>query len=165
MPPPQTGGEGFGCRALRWGMVILTALATIALYISLCVPGAGSGFLWLAGGLIAGAVLLGILWSIFCPKPCGWEYLLAWQVSLSAGIAALYFAPCCPFLWWVGGALIAAALVALAAWVRACDIGWCRFIAELAVVLAGVVVPALGWIAGIPVRVAVGMFADSIIDL
>ena len=148
--PPSDEGEGWGCKGLRWAGVILLILATIALYIGLCIPGAGSEWLWAAVSLaVAGAVLL-VLWAFFCPKPCGWALLLAWQVALGAGIGALYFAKCCPWLWAVGGGLIAAGLAGLIAWWIKCHRTLCQVLVELAIVLSVVILPVLGWIASIP---------------
>lgn len=149
-PPPTTDDEGGGCKGLRWAGVVAAILATLALYICQCVPGAGSAFCWAALGLaIVSAVLLGIWW-IWCPKPCGAGLLIAWQIALGAGIGALYFAPCCPVLWVIGGALIAAAVAGMVLWIRRCRKTRCQVLAELAIVITVVVVPILGWIAGVP---------------
>jgi hypothetical protein len=148
--PPPPIDEGGGCKGLRWATVILTILASLALFVAICVPGAGSAFAYIAAGLAIGAAVLGVIWGIFCPKPCGWGWLLAWQIAMGTGIGALYFAPCCPWLWVVGAALIAAAVVLVIAWVRECAVTFCQLMVELAVVLAGVILPVLGWIAGIP---------------
>jgi hypothetical protein len=50
-----------------------------------------------------------------------------------------------------GSGLVAAALGSMALWVRRCRVGFCHLMVELLVVLSGVIVPALGWIAGIPI--------------
>jgi hypothetical protein len=144
------GGEGFGCGGLRWTIVILTALAAIAFFICTCVPGASPAFCYVAAGFAAAAAVAGLLWGIFCKKPCGWGYLLAWQVGLVVGIGALYFAQCCPWLIAIAIAGIGEAVATFALWIRRCKPSWCKILAELAVVLAGFIVPTLGWIAGIP---------------
>jgi hypothetical protein len=149
-PPPPKIDEGGGCKGLRWAMVLLTVLAALAVYIAICVPGAGSAFGYIAAGLAIGAAVIGAIWAIFCPKPCGWGWLLSWQISLGTGIGALYFATCCPWLWLVGGGLVATGLVTLGIWIQKCDITFCQLMIELAIVLAGVIVPVLGWIAGVP---------------
>lgn len=144
------GGEGGGCKGLRWAGVIAAILAALALYICQCVPVAGSYFCWIALGLAAlSAILLGI-WYFWCPKPCGAALLIGWQIALGAGIGALYFAPCCPTLWIIGAVLIAAAIAGLFLWIRRCKEAFCQVLAELAVVITVVVIPVLGWIAGIP---------------
>lgn len=148
--PEEPTDESFGCMVLRWLIVIFTVLASISIIIWLCVPGAGGAFGWIAVGLGIAAAIVSILWALACPKPCGWSLLLAWQVGLGIGIGALYFAPCCPWLWWLGGGLIAAALTSLTLWIRRCRVSFCKLMVELLVVLSAVIVPALGWIAGIP---------------
>jgi hypothetical protein len=148
--PDPPGGGGFGCTGLRWTIVILTALAAIAFYICVCLPGASPYFCYAAAGLALAAVLAGFAWGIFCKKPCGWGYLLAWQAGLAIGIGALYFATCCPWLYAIGIAGVGEAIATFWLWVRKCKPSRCTILAELAVVLAAVIVPALGWIAGIP---------------
>jgi hypothetical protein len=148
-PPPPPNGEGGGCKGLRWAGVIAAILAALALYICQCVPMAGVAFCYISLGLaILAAVLLG-LWLLFCPKPCGAALLIAWQIALGAGIGALYFAPCCPTLWIIGAALIAAAVAGLIVWIRRCKKTRCQVLAELGVVITVVIVPIIGWIAGI----------------
>jgi hypothetical protein len=148
-PPPPPGGEGGGCKGLRWSAVILFILSALSLYICICVPGAGSAFCWASLALAVAAGVLLALWLIFCPQPCGWELLMAWQIALGTGIGALYFAPCCPWLWFLGGALILAAAAAFTAWIRKCKITFCQMLKELAIVISGVILPVIGWIAGI----------------
>jgi hypothetical protein len=143
------GGEGGGCRGLRWAGVIAAILAALALYICQCVPIAGVAFCWASLGFaIVAAVLLGI-WLFLCPKPCGAALLIGWQIALGAGIGALYFANCCPTLWAIGAALIAAALAGLIAWIVRCEPTRCQVLAELGVVITVVILPILGWVAGI----------------
>lgn len=148
VPPPDEGG---GCKGLRWAIVILSILALISVYIAICVPGAAPAFFYVAAGLAAGAVILGIIWGIFCPKPCNWGLLLSWQVALGAGIGALYFASCCTPLLAIGIGLILAGLATMAIWRSKCKISYCQLIAELAIVLAAAIVPVLGWLDAIPI--------------
>jgi hypothetical protein len=118
------------------------------------VPGASPWFCYAAAGLAISAAIAALGWGIFCKKPCGWGYLLAWQTGLTIGIGALYFAPCCTWLYAIAAAALAAAVAAFTLWVKKCNPDRCTILAELAVVLAGVIVPALGWIAGIPLLTA-----------
>lgn len=149
-PPPPPTDEGGGCMGLRAAGVIAAILAALALYICQCVPLAGAGFCWASLGFaILSAILLGI-WFFWCPKPCGAALLIAWQIALGSGIGALYFAPCCPFLWVIGAALIAAAIAGLIVWRRRCRRTRCQVLAELGIVITVVVVPVLGWLAGVP---------------
>lgn len=165
------GGEGFGCTGLRWAFVLLTVLSSLALFIALCVPGASSVFIGISIGLAIAAGVLLALWLIFCPQPCGWQLLLAWQVALGVGIGALYYATCCPILWAIGFGLIAVAIGLLLAWVRRCKKTFCQVMVELSVVITGVILPVLGWLFGIPlisaclnpiVAAAVGTLASAV---
>jgi hypothetical protein len=141
--------DGLTCKGLRWAGVIVAILAALALYICQCVPIAGVAFCWASLGFaIVAAVLLGI-WLFLCPKPCGAALLIGWQIALGAGIGALYFANCCPTLWAIGAALIAAALAGLSLWKWRCKPKNCEVLAELGVVITVVILPILGWIAGI----------------
>ncbi len=150
-PPPPPGGENGGCTGLRWAGVILAILAALCLYICICVPGAGTAFCWVAAGFaVASAILLGI-WAFFCPnKPCRWGLLLASQIALGAGLGALYFATCCPWLWPVGAGLIIAGIAGMLTWREQCKKTWCQLFAELAVVITVVVIPVLSWLGLIP---------------
>lgn len=146
------GGGGFDwCFVGRASIIILLILAMIALYIAICVPGAAlPGGVTAAGLGLAAAILIAI-WLLTCDQPCSWGLLFAWQVSLGAGIGALYFAACCPELWTIGIGLIAAGLGGLAWWRRRCRASRCDVLRELIIVFSGVILPVLGWIAGISV--------------
>lgn len=148
------GDGGFSCFGLRIGMVITAILAALALYICICVPGGAPTFCWVAAGFAAALALLGLIWGIFCPKPCKWGLLLAWQLALGTGIAALYIANCCPVLWAIGAGLIASAAIPFELWRRQCDASKCTIYAELAIVMSGVLIPVFGWLAGIPILAA-----------
>ncbi len=154
-PPPPPGGEGGGCTGLRWAAVILAILATLALYICICVPGAGMVFCWIAAGFAAVSAILLAIWYFFCPnKPCMWGLLLASQIALGAGLGALYFAPCCPWLWAVGAGLIIAGIAGMLTWRVKCKKTWCQLFAELAVVITVVIIPVIGWLGLIPALAA-----------
>lgn len=153
-PPPPNGGEGDFCLGLRWSAVILAILATLSLYICVCVPNASVAFCWVALGFAIGSAVLLAIWLLWCPKPCGAALLIGWQIALGAGIGALYFAPCCPILWVIGAGLIAAAIAGLITWARRCKRTFCQVLVELAVVITVVVIPILAWIAGIPILAA-----------
>lgn len=153
--PTPPSSEGGGCTGLRWAAVILAILATLSLYICLCVPGASPAFCWAALGLAAGSAILLAIWAIFCPrKPCMWGLLIAWQIALGAGIGALYFAPCCPWLWAVGAGLIATGLAGLIVWARECRKASCQVLAEVAVVITVVIIPVINWLGLIPLLAA-----------
>jgi hypothetical protein len=163
-PCPTTGtGEGFGCRLLRWLAVILLSLAGVAFIIAFCAfapplctaPGCANlqqVFIGIGIGLaLAGLIALG-LWLLLCPtKPCAWGWLLAGQVLLGVGTFALYFAPCCPALWIIGGILVLAAIFCFWRWVTLCKVGLCPLAAEILIVLATVVVPIVATLVGLPI--------------
>jgi PKD domain len=149
-PPPPEKPESFSCIGLRWLIVLTFIFAFLSLFIGLCIPGAGTGFLIAAGGLaIAGAILL-VIWLLICPQPCAWGLLLSWEILLGAGIGALYLAPCCPQLWIIGAVAVLAAVGLLAAWVRQCNETRCDVIRELLLVIVAVIIPVFGWVRNIP---------------
>ena len=155
--PPGGDDDGGGwdwCFIGRASIVILLILAIIAGYIAICVPGAALPGGITAAALAIGAAILIALWLAFCDQPCSWGLLFAWEVALGAGIGALYFAMCCPTLWTVGVGLIAAGLGGLAWWRRRCRVSRCDVLRELIIVVSGVIVPVIGWIAGIPALTA-----------
>jgi hypothetical protein len=149
-PPPDRDDEdeGFSCRALRWAFVIAASLASCAAIIGYCM---GSDLL---KGIGLGAALVAlvtfVLWKALCPEPCGWGHLMAWQVTLGTGIGVLHFTICCPLALWLGLLLVVAAGIWLIAWKRKCRVSDCGVYTELAAVVAGVVMPVLGWVLAIP---------------
>lgn len=148
------GGEGGWCRIGRWVMVISAALAILAGMLVLCVPAAAPALGWIALGFAIAAAIAGILWGIFCKKPCGWGLLLAWQSTFGAGVGALYFTTCCPSFLAIGPALIGSGLALMYAWVKRCNIGRCRLYAELLVVFTGAIIPMVSAVSSIPVLAA-----------
>jgi hypothetical protein len=129
----------------------LLILSIISVYISICVPGAGTGWLLAAGAFALAAAILTALWLIFCDQPCLWGLLFAWEVGLGAGIGALYFARCCPILWAVGAGLILSSIGLMLGWAKRCGQSRCDVLRELLVVFIGVIIPVLGYIFNIPV--------------
>lgn len=142
--------EGVGCKAIRFIMTIAAILAILSVLVAICVPAAATTLFWIALGLGILAAIAGIFWAIFCPKPCGFALLFSWQVALGVGFAVLYFTQCCPFMWWVGIGLIAAALGLLALWVKECDSTFCEVMVEMSVAIVAVLLPLLGWLGVIP---------------
>lgn len=115
-------------------------------------PGAGTAFCWAAAGLAAASAIALLIWAIFCPnKPCKYGLLLSAQIALGAGIGALYFAPCCPWLWAVGAGLILAGIAGIILWAKECRKTFCQVMAELAVVITVVIIPVLDWLGLVPV--------------
>ena len=144
------GGWDWGCGGLRLGFTLSFILAALTLYVALCVPGAATYWYGVSAAFaLAAAVALGV-WIALCDQPCGWKTLLAWQVALGSGIGALYFADCCPIMWAIGTGLIGTALGLLYKWKRDCGISACDVWAELLLVISGVVVPVVGYLALIP---------------
>jgi hypothetical protein len=133
-------------------MLILAILAFFALFIAICVPGAEKVAGGIAAGTGAGAVVLAIIWAIFCPnKPCRWPLLLLWQAMVGAGVAALYVSNCCPPLLFVGIGLIVAGLALMGVWAALCRASTCRISRELLIVFASALVPLLAYIGLVPI--------------
>lgn len=143
-------GEGFGCRILRAVLVILAILAAVLAFIFFCVPGAQAWLGFVALAVAAASLLDGVIWAIFCPKPCLWGLLFAWQVALGSGIGALGIAGCCPVMWWVGSSLILAGIAGMLAWASRCHQTRCQVLLELLVVFTGAAIPVFAWVAQIP---------------
>ena len=149
-PPPPDNGGGWSCFALRVIMTIAAILSIVALSIAICLPAAAYPLFWLAAGLGLIAALAGLFWGIFCPKPCAWALLLAWQVSLGVGFVLLCFSTCCPTFWVLGIGLVLAGIGLMYWWKRRCRKSWCAVLKELVIALSGVVLPLLGWLGAIP---------------
>ncbi len=148
------GGEGFGCLSLRIIMTIAAILAIASASLAACIPAAATPLLII--GLILGiiAAIAGILWGIFCPKPCAWGLLLAWQVSLGVGMILLCFTVCCPTFWVIGGGLTALGLTLMLVWKKRCKKSNCAVLKELVIAISGVILPLLGWLLAIPALAA-----------
>jgi hypothetical protein len=144
------GGEGFGCFGLRVIMTIAAILAIVAIVLAVCIPAAATALGWIALGLGILAAVAAILWGIFCPKPCAWALLLAWQVSIGVGFVLLYFTACCPSFWLIGLGLLVAGVTMMLLWKRRCHKTACGVLTELAIALSSVVLPLLGWLGVIP---------------
>ena len=141
--------EGFGCGWARRILVIAAIIALLATLVAVCVPAAATVLLTLAtvAGLVA--IIAGIIWY-FCPKPCQWGLLLAWQVLLGVGLALLFFTKCCPTFWVFGILSLVAASVLLTLWATKCQKSRCQVLAELTVAVSGIILPLLGWIGLLP---------------
>jgi hypothetical protein len=148
------GGEGFGCFGLRVLMTVAAILAIVSLALAVCVPPAAYVLGWIALGLGIAAALAGVFWAIFCPKPCAWALLLAWQVSIGVGFVLLYFTVCCPTFWLIGLALLAAGVALMFVWKRRCRKSTCAVLKELSIALSSVILPLLGWLGVIPALAA-----------
>lgn len=148
------GGEGFGCFAARVIMTIAAILAIVSLSLAACVPQAATVLAGIAAGLGLAAATAGILWGIFCPKPCAWALLLAWQVSVGVGFVLLYFTTCCHQFWFIGLPLIAAGIALMFVWKRHCNMSTCEVLKELSIALSSVILPLLGWLGVIPALAA-----------
>ena len=145
------GGGGWGCFGLRVIMTIAAILGLVALALAACIPPAAYVLAWIAAGLGLLALIAGILWGIFCPKPCLWGLLLAWQVSIGAGLLLLCFTTCCPIFWPIGLGLVAAGIALMLIWKRRCRKNQCQVLKELVIAISGVLIPLLGSLGLIPV--------------
>lgn len=144
-------GEGFGCFGARVIMTIAAILAIVATALAICVPPPAAAVLaWIAASLGILAAIAAIFWGIFCPKPCAWALLLAWQVSIGVGFTLLYFTTCCPQFWLIGLPLIATGIGLMFAWKRRCNMSTCAVLKELSIALSSVILPLLGWLGAIP---------------
>ncbi|HJQ41207.1 MAG TPA: PKD domain-containing protein [Thermoanaerobaculia bacterium] len=140
------GGGGFGCLGARIIMTIAAILAIAAASIALCIPPAAT-FLFTAAAIFAGiALIAGILFAIFCPKPCAWGILFTWQVLIGVGLILLCFTTCCPAFWALGSGFTGIGLGVMAWWKQRCDKSWCEVAKELVIAISGVVIPLLGWL-------------------
>ncbi len=149
------GGEGGGCFAIRAIMVIAAILAIAASALALCLPPPAAAILgWIALGLGIVAAALAILWAIFCPKPCAWALLFAWQVLVGVGFVLLAFTVCCPTFWWIGFGLLAIGLTLMFLWRSHCKVSNCELWKELSITISGVIIPLLADLAHIPVLAA-----------
>jgi PKD repeat protein len=148
------GGEGWGCFGLRAIMTIAAILAIVAASLAACIPAAATPLLWLAAGLGLAAAIAAVLWGIFCPKPCAWALLLAWQVALGVGFILLCFTVCCPTFWVIGLALVGVGVALMFTWKKRCNKSNCAVLKELVIALSGVVLPLLGWLGAIPALAA-----------
>lgn len=166
--PPDGGGngggngeeEGWGCFTLRAIMTIAAILALVAVSLAACIPQAAPALIWMAAILGAAAAIAGFFWTIFCPKPCAWALLLAWQVAFGAGWALLYFTKCCPAFWVIGILLVGLGVTLMLVWKQRCKKSYCAVLKELALALSGVILPLLGWLVVIPALAnCIGLFA------
>jgi hypothetical protein len=149
--PGNNGGDGGRlCGGLRLIVVVVAILAALASIIGACISGAAATLFIIAVALGIAAGLLGIIWGIFCPKPCGAEMLLAWQFSFGVGFGVLYFILCCPLLWALAVGSVAVDSGLLALWLEKCKKGLCDVVSELLVAISGVSLPLLGWLGLIP---------------
>lgn len=137
--------------ALRWvilAALIITGLAGVVMFVlniclGIAIPGWVIVFI-LAAGIVA-LVALGtyavLIWLGVCHAPCGWAYLMSWQVTLGVALGILYLASCCGlWMWGVGLALLGAAGAAFWKWQAECDVSACKAAAEFLIVLTVVVV-------------------------
>jgi PKD repeat protein len=148
-PPPPPPPEDAGCFALRAILIIAAILAGVSLLLAVCIP--APVLAWVALGFAIIALVAGIFWWWFCPKPCLWGLLFAWQVALGIGYVALYFTLCCHLLlWWVGIPSVVAGLTLAVVWKHRCNKTNCQLLKEIAVAISGVVLPLLGWLGVIP---------------
>jgi hypothetical protein len=148
------GGEGGLCFGARAVMTIAAILAIVSVALAACVPPAATPLLWLAVGLGLVTAVAAIVWSIFCPKPCGWGALLAWQVALGVGFILLCFTVCCPTFWLLGVGLVGVGVGLMFTWKNRCNMSNCALLKELVIAISGVVLPLLGWLEVIPVLAA-----------
>jgi len=148
------GGGGWGCFGLRVIMTIAAILGLVALALAVCIPAAAYPLFWTAAVLGAIALIAGLIWGIFCPKPCAWGLLLTWQVSLGAGLLLLCFTTCCAVFWPIGLGLVALGIALMLVWKRRCRRNWCQVLKELVIAISGVLIPLLGSLGLIPVLAA-----------
>lgn len=148
------GGGGWGCFGLRAIMTIAAILAIVAVSLAACIPAATTPLLWLAAALGLLAAIAGLFWGIFCPKPCAWALLLAWQVALGVGFILLCFTVCCPIFWVIGLGLVVVGVTLMLTWKERCNKSNCAVLKELVIALSGVVLPLLGWLGVIPALAA-----------
>jgi hypothetical protein len=105
---------------------------------------------YVAIGFAIGAVVLFILWLVLCPQICGWWYLMIGEVLLGVGWVAMYFWLCCGWIGWVGLAGTLAGLALLGVYKATCNPTWCWLAKDVAIMFAGVVLPAIGYILVFP---------------
>lgn len=148
------GDGSFGCLFGRIIIAAAGAIALLALILALCVPAAATALLIVAAAFAALAIVVMIFWLIFCDAPCRWAVLLGGQVLLGAGIGALIFSACCPWVFWVGLIMALIGLGLLFLWRALCDISFCDLAKEITYVIGGIVLPIVGIIVLIPVLVA-----------
>lgn len=146
VPPPEETDDSFGCLIGRWLIVFLIGLAFFLLFMALCIPGAGTGLLIAAGVTLALAIVLLIIWWIFCGDACGLALLL-WQACFVVGVVAIYISGCCPWLLFLGIGLLVLAVILFIVWVTQCKPSRCVILRELTAALvtgAGTALDLLG---------------------
>ena len=96
-----------------------------------------------------------ILYALFCPnRPCRVDLLLAGQVSLGAGVAAIVLSACCPWMIWAGLGLTVVGIGTLLLWQNLCNMSTCALAKEVTRVIGGIVLPIIGIVVGVPLVAA-----------
>lgn len=146
------GDESTGCGVMRIAIAVFMALAILAGLLAICVPPAATALAWIAFGSAIVSVILGVIYSIFCPsKPCKILLLLTGQATLAAGVAAIVLSGCCPWMIWAGLGLVSTGLGLLLLWRSKCNRSYCALAKEVVKVVGVLVLPVLAVLVGIPV--------------
>lgn len=157
---PSCGGNGGGgdtgwCLGFRIIIAVAGAIAILALLLALCIPAAATALLIIAASF---AVLAGIAWFLRwlfgCPDPCQFPLLLSSQIALGAGVGALIFSGCCPWMIFAGLGLTLAGLGGLLLWRSICDKSFCQLAKEIVFVIGGIVLPLVSAILLVPLVAA-----------
>jgi hypothetical protein len=147
--------DEIGCLILRIIIAAAGAIAILALLLALCIPPAATTLFIIAASFALLAGLAWFLWWLFgCPDPCQFALLLSSQIALGAGVGALIFSMCCPWMIWVGLGLTVAGLAGLLLWRAKCDKSFCAFAKEVVYVIGGIVLPIVSAILLIPLVAA-----------
>ena len=142
------GGDGGGCFIGRLATILTAVIAIVSAALIFCFPALIKGLAVTA--IVAAAIALvgGLLTYFFCKKTeCNWHLLLAWQISLGAGVALLNFGSCCVTNYYSGGALLAASAAAMWYWKKRCKASSCKLYAEILFVLVTVLGPLIAALA------------------
>ena len=154
---PSCGGGGNGggdtgwCLGLRIVIAAAGAIAILAALLALCIPAIATTLLIIAASFaLLAALAWFVRWLLGCPDPCQFALLLSSQIALGAGIGALIFSGCCPWLILAGLGLTLAGLGGLFLWRAKCDKSFCAVAKEITYVIGGVVLPIVSAIIFIP---------------
>jgi PKD domain len=159
--PSWCGAFTFAIAAL---LAVTLAFTLVLLTLQLCLAVPVPPWLWgvLAGLAIATALLIGIAYLLcslgICPclTACDWM-AIAWMVSLSGFIVALYLSGCCVMMVVIAGVLFAAALAMFLVWLKECDPSRCEALDHALVAVVSGAAPVLAVLIVLPPIAACGL--------
>lgn len=164
-PPLEKHENACGSMVYIVGALMALAAAAVAvtLAVNLCVPGVTAISWWWAivpTGLATASIALwyficNIVPECDCPTSCDWTQIGVMTAFASAIIVA-WLAACCPVLVWVSGGLGAAYTAALIGWITVCKPGECKAHMANLVALGSGAIPAISYIALVPLLAACG---------